>query len=83
MEMKNHLAGLLLLAGFALTAHSQSTVPLRFIQSIPLPNVDGFLDHMGVDVRGRRLFTSDDVDRIARVLAERGRPTADLDRPAE
>jgi len=34
-------------------------------------------------VRGRRLFTSDDVDRIARVLAERGRPTADLDRPAE
>ena len=68
MEMKNHLAGLLLLAGFALTAHSQSTVPLRFIQSIPLPNVDGFLDHMGVDVRGRRLFVPTEVQKTVAVV---------------
>jgi excisionase family DNA binding protein len=34
-------------------------------------------------VPGRRLFTSDDVHCIAQVLAERGRPTLDPDRPAE
>lgn len=28
----------------------------RFIQAIPLPNVEGRIDHMSVDVEGQRLF---------------------------
>ena len=67
--MKNRLANVLLLsAGFALMAHSQSTVPLRFIQSIALPNVDGFLDHMGVDVQGQRLFVPTEVQKTVEVV---------------
>ena len=30
--------------------------PLRLVQTIPLPNVKGRLDHMDVDVKGKRLF---------------------------
>jgi DNA-binding beta-propeller fold protein YncE len=32
--------------------------PLRLVQTIPLPNVKGRLDHMDVDVRGKRLFVA-------------------------
>jgi hypothetical protein len=32
--------------------------PLRFVQTIPLPNVKGRLDHMDVDVKGKRLFVA-------------------------
>src|ERR1700682_123901 len=30
--------------------------PLRLVNTIPLPNVQGRLDHMDVDVKGQRLF---------------------------
>ena len=32
--------------------------PLRLLQTIPLPNVKGRLDHMDVDVKGKRLFVA-------------------------
>jgi DNA-binding beta-propeller fold protein YncE len=32
--------------------------PLKLIQTIPLPNVKGRLDHMDVDVKGKRLFVA-------------------------
>jgi len=32
--------------------------PLRLVQTIPLPNVKGRLDHMDVDVKGQRLFVA-------------------------
>ena len=32
--------------------------PLRVVQTIPLPNVKGRLDHMDVDVKGKRLFVA-------------------------
>jgi DNA-binding beta-propeller fold protein YncE len=32
--------------------------PLRLVQTIPLPNVKGRLDHMAVDVKGKRLFVA-------------------------
>ena len=32
--------------------------PLQLIQTIPLPNVKGRLDHMDVDVKGKRLFVA-------------------------
>jgi len=37
-------------------ARSQTTPPLKLVQTIPLPNVDGALDHMGIDVQRQRLF---------------------------
>src|ERR1700757_3270709 len=30
--------------------------PLKLLQKIPLPGVDGALDHMAIDVQGQRLF---------------------------
>ena len=32
--------------------------PLRLVQTIPLPNVKGRLDHMDVDIKGKRLFVA-------------------------
>lgn len=42
------------------TGNSQeaSKQPLRLVQTITLPNVKGRLDHMDVDVRGKRLFVA-------------------------
>jgi DNA-binding beta-propeller fold protein YncE len=31
---------------------------LRLVQTIPLPNVEGRIDHLGVDIQGERLFVS-------------------------
>ena len=36
----------------------QAGEPLRFIQKIHLPSVEGRIDHMSVDVQGQRLFVS-------------------------
>src|SRR5580704_9269067 len=52
-------AGFLLIANCGV-AFSQAggEQPLRLVQTIPLPNVKGRLDHMDVDVKGKRLFVA-------------------------
>src|SRR5258708_2792509 len=44
----------------AKTGSSQESAkqPLRLVQTISLPNVKGRLDHMDVDVKGKRLFVA-------------------------
>jgi len=55
--MKTHLALVsILLLGLAAHAQNSSPAPLKLAQKIPLPGVPGALDHMGIDVRGQRLF---------------------------
>ncbi|MGH9445361.1 MAG: YncE family protein [Terriglobia bacterium] len=39
-------------------AHTQETTPLRLLQKIPMPDVQGRIDHFDVDLAGRRLFMS-------------------------
>src|SRR5260370_41275628 len=39
-------------------APQQGEDPLRLIQTIPLPNVKGRMDHLGVDIKGKRLFAA-------------------------
>jgi len=39
-----------------MAAQAQDTVPLRVVQTIPLPNIKGRIDHLAVDLKGRRLF---------------------------
>src|ERR1700674_3613309 len=36
----------------------QDKEPLRLVQTIPLPSVKGRIDHMDVDVKGKRLFVA-------------------------
>src|SRR6202049_147153 len=45
---------------FALTLsiHGQDKPPLKLIEKIHLPNVKGRIDHMDVDVKGKRLFVA-------------------------
>lgn len=45
-------------AAFATQARSQEAAPLRLIQTIPLPGVRERMDHLGVDVKGQRLFAA-------------------------
>jgi DNA-binding beta-propeller fold protein YncE len=44
------------LTSLALNAHAGEPTPLRLVQTIPLPNVEGRIDHMAVDLKGQRLF---------------------------
>lgn len=37
---------------------AQDNYPLRLVQTIPMPNVKGRIDHMDVDVKGKRLFVA-------------------------
>jgi DNA-binding beta-propeller fold protein YncE len=40
------------------TPRAEDKEPLRLVQTIPLPNVKGRIDHMDVDVKGERLFVA-------------------------
>ena len=57
--MKKHF-GLLLILLLGLTgwAYGQTTAPLKLLQKIPMPNVQGRLDHSAVDLKGKRLFVA-------------------------
>src|SRR5258706_10491791 len=50
------LAVLLVMVGVAGAAYAQANQPLKLVQTISIPNVDGRIDHMGIDVAGHRLF---------------------------
>ncbi len=41
---------------FLSALRGQDAAPLKLVQKIPMPNVQDRLDHLGVDVPGRRLF---------------------------
>ena len=39
-------------------ALGQSSEPLRLVATVPMPNVEGRIDHMSIDVKGQRLFVA-------------------------
>ena len=49
---------LMILFAFAALAWGQATQPLRLEKTIELPEVQGRIDHLSVDVKGQRLFVS-------------------------
>lgn len=57
--MKNPLLHVAVTALFvcvtATAAFAQNAQPLKLIQTIPMPRVKGRIDHMDVDVKGKRL----------------------------
>ena len=52
------LCFIVLSARFAWEASAQEKQALRLVQTIPLPEVKGRLDHMGVDLEKNRLFVA-------------------------
>jgi DNA-binding beta-propeller fold protein YncE len=49
-------------------APTDAKAPLRLVQAIPLPNVEGYFDHMAVDVKGQRLFVPGEHQRTIEVI---------------
>jgi DNA-binding beta-propeller fold protein YncE len=49
---------LLSLFAFVSLCGAQDKEPLHLVQTIPMPNVRGRIDHMDVDVKGKRLFVA-------------------------
>ena len=49
---------LLALTILTITAHAQEGMPLRLVQAIPLPHVEGRIDHLAADLYGQRLFVA-------------------------
>ena len=49
---------LALLAAWNVKSHAEDRSPLRLVQAIPMPNVKGRIDHIDVDVKGKRLFVA-------------------------
>jgi DNA-binding beta-propeller fold protein YncE len=43
---------------FTATLWPAELTTLRQVQTIPLPNVEGRIDHFGIDVAGQRLFVA-------------------------
>lgn len=52
------MAAALFLAGSFSKTQAQEKDALRLVQTIPMPDVKGRLDHMDVDVKGKRLFVA-------------------------
>ena len=76
---------LLLAAAAALPSHAAE--PLKLTRTIPLPGVEGRIDHLSVDLAGQRLFVaalgnntlSDTAPRgVATTAAEPGTPSLPL-----
>jgi DNA-binding beta-propeller fold protein YncE len=51
-------AALLCSSGLVSRAMAQEKDPLRLVQTISMPNVKGRIDHVDVDVKGKRLFVA-------------------------
>src|SRR4029077_12293159 len=54
------LLAVLFVTGFSKDGRAQEArkEPLRLLQTISMPNVKGRIDHMDVDVKGKRLFVA-------------------------
>src|SRR5436190_8677634 len=85
IQFPRSLAILASCLAFAAPTPAQEREALRLVQTIPLPDVTGRIDHLGADVKGRRIFlaaleknTVEVVDlasgRIARTLAGFAKP---------
>ncbi len=48
----------ILVLAAARDGHAQDELPLQHLQTIPMPNVSGRMDHLGVDIERERLFAA-------------------------
>ena len=58
MKTWNKTVGTCGLVCLVFLAFSQGNPPLKLVQTIPLAKVDGRIDHISVDLKGRRLFVA-------------------------
>jgi YVTN family beta-propeller protein len=58
MESDRLILEVLILFIYAATAYGQVNSALKAVGIIPMPGVEGRIDHLGVDVKGQRLFVA-------------------------
>jgi hypothetical protein len=51
-----------------LGAHAQTSAPLKQIQTISMPNVEGYFDHPAVDIKGQRLFAPGEFQKTIEIV---------------
>ena len=51
-----------------LGAHAQTSAPLQQIQTIFMPNVEGYFDHPAVDIKGQRLFAPGEFQKTIEIV---------------
>jgi hypothetical protein len=56
MNTRQMLLAIMLLSALVLRASGQDASPLKLVQKVSMPKVEDRLDHLGVDVPGKRLF---------------------------
>jgi hypothetical protein len=56
--LRGWLALMTLFFAFLIGTSAQDKESLRLVQTIPMPNVKGRIDHMDVDAKGKRLFVA-------------------------
>lgn len=66
--MKNSLIVFIVLISWSGVARAQAPLPLNLVQTIPLPDVEGYMDHPAVDVKGQRLFVPGEHQRTIEVV---------------
>jgi DNA-binding beta-propeller fold protein YncE len=49
-------------------AHAQTSAPLKQIQTISMPNVEGYFDHPAVDIKGQRLFAPGEFQKTIEIV---------------
>jgi DNA-binding beta-propeller fold protein YncE len=68
-DMKNfRLILLVLMALSALKSPAQQKEPLRLLRTIPVPTVQRYWDHFGVDLKGNRLFVASEDEPVVEVF---------------
>src|SRR6266851_2422167 len=68
MNVREAMAVLTILLAWAPLARAQGNAPLKLEQTIPLPDVQGRIDHLSLDVAGQRLFVSSGKDGTVKVF---------------
>ena len=67
--MKTYLAILCALSTlFVPTAPAQTAPPLKLVATMPMPNLEGYLDHMSVDLKGQRLFVPGEYQQTLQII---------------
>src|SRR5258708_12730831 len=85
MSVREAIGVMIVLLAWAPLASAQANAPLKLEQTIPLPDVQGRIDHLSLDVAGQRLFVSalgnDTVEVVDLKAGKRPHPTSWLKEP--
>src|SRR5947207_10392351 len=53
---KSYAIVLTVFFAIALSVHAEEKAPLRLLQTVPIPGIEGDIEHLTVDLAGNRLF---------------------------